>query len=155
MRVHDSLTGAVLLLLSLAVLWHIQGFPPAAGQQFGPALFPGLIAGGMAIASAALVWHGWRAGGPLVALSEGLRSPRHMAALVVTLAAMVFYILAADTLGFILCSVVILVAMQLALGVRLPMAVGVALLATLVIHACFYKLLRVPLPWGWLQPIAW
>ncbi len=155
MRIHDSLTGAVLLLLSLAVLWHIQGFPPAAGQQFGPALFPGLIAGGLAIASLVLVWQGWRSGGPLLVLSEGARSPRHLAGFAATLAGMVFYILAADALGFIVCSVLILVVMQLALGVRPLVAAGVAVLATLLIHACFYKLLRVPLPWGWLQPIAW
>ncbi len=155
MRLHDSLTGAVLLLLSLAVLWHIQSFPPAAGQQFGPALFPGLIAGGLALASSVLVWQGWRSGGPLLARNEGLRSPRHVAAFVVALGGMVFYILAIDALGFIPCSLVVLLALQRALGVRLPMAAGVALLATLVIHTCFYKLLRVPLPWGWLQPIAW
>jgi putative tricarboxylic transport membrane protein len=27
--------------------------------------------------------------------------------------------------------------------------------ATLVIHFAFYKLLRVPLPWGMLTPYAW
>lgn len=155
MRIHDSLTGAVLLLLSLAVLWHIQGFPPAAGQQFGPALFPGLIAGGLAIASALLCWQGLRSGQPLVALSDGLRSPRHVLGLLVALASMVFYILCADALGFIVCSVLVLLALQWALGVRPLLALGVALAATLVIHACFYKLLRVPLPWGWLQAIAW
>jgi putative tricarboxylic transport membrane protein len=155
MRIHDSLTGTVLLALALAVLWHIQGFPPAAGQQFGPALFPGLIAGGLAIASALLAWQGLRSGAPLLAPGAGLRSPRHVLAFVAALAGTVFYILAADTLGFILCSVLVLVVLQIALGVRPAMALGVALLATLVIHACFYKLLRVPLPWGWLQPVAW
>ena len=60
MRIHDSLIGGVLLLLSLAVLWHIQGFPPAAGQQYGPALFPGLIAIGLGAASAVLAWQGLR-----------------------------------------------------------------------------------------------
>ncbi|GHC69185.1 tripartite tricarboxylate transporter TctB [Pseudorhodoferax aquiterrae] len=155
MRIHDSLTGAVLLLLSLAVLWHIQGFPPAAGQQYGPALFPGLIAGGLAIASAVLCWQGLRSGQPLVTLGAGLRSPRHLASLLVALAGMVFYILCADALGFIACSVLVLLALQWALGVRLATALGVAVVATLVIHTCFYKLLRVPLPWGWLQPIAW
>jgi putative tricarboxylic transport membrane protein len=155
MRIHDSLIGAVLLLLSLAVLWHVQSFPPAPGQPYGPALFPGLIAAGMAIASAALTWQGWRAGGPLLAVGAGLRSPRHFAAFVAALAGSVFYILAVDAVGFILCSLVVLVALQVALGVRVPVALAVALLATLVIHTCFYKLLRVPLPWGWLQPIAW
>lgn len=155
MRIHDSLTGAVLLLLSLAVLWHIQGFPPAAGQQFGPALFPGLVAGGLAIASLVLVWQGLRSGRPLLAPGPGLRSPRHVAALLAALAGMVFYILCADALGFVVCSVLVLAVLQWALGVRLPLALAVAVVATLVIHACFYKLLRVPLPWGVLQPIAW
>lgn len=155
MRVHDSLTGAVLLLLSLAVLWHIQGFPPAAGQQFGPALFPGLIAGGLALASGVLFWQGLRSGQPLFAPNAGLRSARHVAGFVTALGGMVFYILAVDALGFIVCSLLVLVSLQVALGVRLPLALGVAVLATLVIHTCFYKLLRVPLPWGWLQPVAW
>ena len=30
-----------------------------------------------------------------------------------------------------------------------------ALVLTLAIHYCFYKLLKVPLPWGVLQSIAW
>lgn len=154
MRVHDSLSGTLLLLLSLAVLWHVQGFPPAPGQPYGPALFPGLVAGGLAIASALLLWQGLRSGQPLLALGAGLRSPRHLAAFLATLAGTVFYVLCAETLGFIACSVLVLVLLQWALGVRLPLAVGTAVVATLVIHLCFYKLLRVPLPWGVL-PVLW
>ena len=30
-----------------------------------------------------------------------------------------------------------------------------AVVATVVVHFAFYKLLRVPLPWGILTPIAW
>ena len=155
MRIHDGLIGGVLLLLSLAVLWHIQGFPPAAGQQFGPAVFPGLIAIGLALSSAALVWQGLRATQPWLLLSDGLRSPRHLAAFAITVGSMVFYILLSETLGFIVCSLVVLVALQWACGVRPLLALAVAVAATLVIHTCFYKLLKVPLPWGLLQPLAW
>lgn len=155
MRIHDSLTGALLLLLSLAVLWHIQGFPPAPGQPYGPALFPGLVAAGLALASALLIWQGLRCGAPLVAAGAGLRSARHVAAFVVALAGMAVYTLWAESLGFIPCAVLVLVALQWALGVRPLLALAVALAATLAIHTCFYKLLRVPLPWGLLQPVAW
>jgi putative tricarboxylic transport membrane protein len=31
----------------------------------------------------------------------------------------------------------------------------IAVIATLVIHTAFYKLMRVPLPWGVLTPFAW
>jgi putative tricarboxylic transport membrane protein len=43
------------------------------------------------------------------------------------------------------------------LSMRVPpgRAVLISLIATLVIHTAFYKLLRVPLPWGLLTPIAW
>lgn len=155
MRIHDSLIGGILLLLSLAVLWHIQGFPPAAGQPYGPALFPGLIAVGLALSSAVLCWQGLRTTQPLLALADGLRSPRQLAAFAITVCSVVFYVLLSETLGFIVCSLVVLVALQWACGVRPLMALAVAIAATLVIHTCFYKLLKVPLPWGVLQHFAW
>ncbi|MBT2304323.1 tripartite tricarboxylate transporter TctB family protein [Variovorax paradoxus] len=155
MRIHDSLIGGVLLALALAVLWHIQGFPPASGQNYGPAVFPGLVACGLALSSAVLVWQGLRARQPLLQLGEGMRSPRHLAAFVLIIAGAVFYILLSEKLGFVLCSVLVLFALQWACGVRPRTAVLVAIVATLVIHACFYKLLKVPLPWGVLQRWAW
>ncbi len=155
MRIHDSLIGGVLLVLSLAVLWHIQGFPPAPGQAYGPAVFPGLIAGGLALCSAVLMWQGLRARQPLLLLGDGLRSGRHVAAFVLVIASMVFYILLAEKLGFVLCSVLVLFFLQWALGVKPRIALPVAVVATLVIHACFYKLLKVPLPWGVLERWAW
>ncbi len=155
MRIHDSLIGAVLLLLSLAVLWHVQSFPPAPGQDFGPSVFPGVIAAGLALASLALVWQGLREKPPWLVLGEGLRSGRHLLAFAIAIGAMVFYILLADRLGFIVCSLVILVALQWATGVPWRLNLIVALVATLAIHTAFYKLLRVPLPWGVLAPWAW
>jgi putative tricarboxylic transport membrane protein len=39
--------------------------------------------------------------------------------------------------------------------VRVPVAITVAIVATLLVHFAFYKLLRVPLPWGVLTGVAW
>ena len=61
----------------------------------------------------------------------------------------------ADSLGFVLCSTLMLIALLWSYGVRPVLVVPVALVATLAIHLGFYKLLKVPLPWGVLQPIAW
>jgi len=44
MRVNDAIWGALLLLLSVTILIHIQSFPNIPGQKVGPALFPGFIA---------------------------------------------------------------------------------------------------------------
>ncbi len=40
-------------------------------------------------------------------------------------------------------------------GVRSRWIVPLAIVVTLVIHYAFYKLLRVPLPWGILERFAW
>jgi putative tricarboxylic transport membrane protein len=39
--------------------------------------------------------------------------------------------------------------------VRLRTAIVVAVLGALCIHTLFYKLLKVPLPWGLLKSVAW
>ena len=155
MRIHDSLIGAVLLVLSLMVLWHVQSFPPAPGQNYGPAVFPGLIAVGLALASLALIWQGFRQRRAWLNVNEGLRSGRHLLAFAIVVFGAVFYILLIDRLGFIVCSVALLIALQWACGVRWELNVAVALIATLVIHTAFYKLLKVPLPWGLLDRMAW
>jgi len=76
-------------------------------------------------------------------------------AFAVVLAVNVFYVLFATPLGFIPTAFVYLVALFLVLGVRRTLVVPLALAVTLVIHYAFYKLLKVPLPWGILERFAW
>ena len=156
MKLNDAIFGLVLLVLGATVLFVIQGFPKIPGQPVGPALFPGLIAFGLCVAGALLVaralkrprqaWLVW---------DDWVRSPRHVLALAVLLGAVVFYIVAVDWLGFLPTAVLILVALFSALRVPPARSVLLAIAATLVVHFAFYKLLRVPLPWGLLTPYAW
>ena len=44
MKLNDAVWGALLLLLAAAVLVHVQSFGTIPGQQYGPAIFPGLVA---------------------------------------------------------------------------------------------------------------
>jgi len=62
---------------------------------------------------------------------------------------------AADALGFVLTGTACLGALFLKFGVKPVRAIAIAVVATLVIHTLFYKLLRVPLPWGVLERFAW
>jgi len=66
-----------------------------------------------------------------------------------------FYILVSNWLGFLFSAVLILTVLFRVLQLPLARSVLIAVLATLVIHFAFYKLLRVPLPWGVLTPYAW
>jgi putative tricarboxylic transport membrane protein len=156
-KFNDALFGVVLLALGAAVLAAVQGFPKIPGQPVGPALFPGLIATALCITGVLLIARGlrMRREQPWVAFDDWVRSPRHLLALAVLLGAIVFYILVAERLGFLLTAPLILCALFLALRVPPARAVGIALLATLLVHLAFYKLLRVPLPWGVLKDYAW
>ncbi len=155
MKVNDAVVGACLIALAIAILVHIQGYPLIPGQKYGPALFPGVIAAGLIACGLLLVRRGVRAGLPLVALAGWMRNPSLVTNFLAICAMLVFYIAFAGTLGFIPTATVCLVALFLKLRVRALPAMVVAILATLVIHTLFYKLLRVPLPWGVLEPVLW
>jgi putative tricarboxylic transport membrane protein len=156
-KLNDAIFGLVLLALGAAVLFAVQGFPKIPGQPVGPALFPGLIATGLCVCGALLVWSGLRAQPrqAWVEWDDWVRSPRHVAALAVLLGSIVFYIVAANWLGFLPTAMLILTAMLLVLRVPAGRTALIAVIAAFAIHFAFYKLLRVPLPWGLLTPYAW
>ena len=162
MKLNDAVWGALFALLGAAILWHVQGFPRIPGQNVGPALFPGVLAVAMLVCGAILIATGLKArrgaGGATfrwAVAPEWLRSRRHVLAFAVLVASNVFYLLVVDRLGFLLTAFVYLAALMWVLRVRPAVAVPVALIMALAIHYAFYKLLRVPLPWGVLQGIAW
>ena len=159
MRVNDAVIGAVLLVLALAVVWHVQDFPKIPGQPYGVALYPFTVGVGLAIVSVLLIVTGLRSRAPMLALertdSHGPGGERRIAAFVATVASLFFYLFFADRLVFLVCSTVMLVAMFWTYGVRRALVVPLAVAATLFIHFGFYKLLKVPLPWGVLQAFAW
>lgn len=157
MKLNDAIFGALLLALGIGVLVIVQGYPKIPGQQVGPALFPGLIAAGLCVCGTLLMLRGWRdrAVAHWLRVGDWARSPRHVLGLVAVIGGVLFYMLAAQALGFLICAAIVLAVLMLVLGVRPGRAVLIALVATLVIHFAFYKLLRVPLPWGVLTPYAW
>ena len=157
MKIHDTLFGLFFLALGTLVLYAVKGFPNIPGQPVGPALFPSLIATGLCISGVMLVikglrnqvktaWFEWE---------DWVHSPRHVLALCVLLGSIVFYIAFANSFGFFATSFIILVALFKALRVAWRRTLIVSLVATFLVHFAFYKLLRVPLPWGVLTPWAW
>lgn len=156
MKVNDAVFGVLLLALGIAVLWHVQSFPKIPGQNVGPALFPGSIAAGLIVCAVLLIVSGLRSL-PAARWFEGLpwtRSPRHVAAFAALVLATIAYILFSTSVGFLIIAPLALAAMLIAFGVRRGLAVVVAIVGTIVIWYAFYKLLRVPLPWGVLERFA-
>jgi putative tricarboxylic transport membrane protein len=155
MKINDAVIGACLIALAIAILVHIQAYPLIPGQKYGPALFPGVIAVGLIGCGLLLVRRGIRAGLPLVALAGWMRDPSLVTNFLAICAVLVFYIVAVGPLGFIPTATLCLLALFLKLQVRVLPAIVIAVAATLLIHTLFYKLLRVPLPWGVLEPVLW
>jgi len=154
-RVNDAIVGACLIAFAVAILVHIQGYPLMPGQNYGAALFPGVIAVGFIATGAILLARGLREGAPLLVPGPWLRRPALVTNFLAVCAALVFYVVAADPLGFVITSIVFLGVLLLKFGVRVAVALPVAIVSTLVMHTLFYKVLRVPLPWGVLERFAW
>ena len=156
MKINDAIIGAILAVLGAVVLFHVQSFPKIPGQQYGPALFPGTVAFGFLVCGVLLIVSGIRnrAGGPWITAEAWVRSAYHVRAVAAVIAGLVAYIALADVVGFLVLAPILLFVWFIALGVRTRTAMIAAIVTTLVIWFVFYKLLRVPLPWGVLTKFA-
>jgi putative tricarboxylic transport membrane protein len=159
-KLNDAVWGALVLLLGIAILVAIRNFPTIPGQQYGPALFPGVVAVAFIVCGAALVYKHVAAASAQprarwVTWDDWVHSPRHVVAFAVVVAVNVLYIALVDRLGFVLTAIAYLSALFAVFRVRARWVVPLAVVVTLIIHYAFYKLLRVPLPWGLLQGVAW
>ena len=77
MRFNDAIPGVVVLLFAAAMLAYTLTFPAQMpGQEYGPALFPGLVAVGLVLCGLLLVARGVRAGGAWVSLGGWTGHPR-------------------------------------------------------------------------------
>jgi putative tricarboxylic transport membrane protein len=158
MKIDDALWGAALLLLAALLGWYVQGFPSIPGQQVGPNALPRLLAVGFAVCGVMLVRRGLRqrtTATPWVYLPAWWAAMPQRRAFAVLIAVNLLYLLAAQRLGFVIVGVIYLFALMWSLRVRPRRALLIAAVGTLAIHFVFYKLLKVPLPWGVLQGVAW
>jgi putative tricarboxylic transport membrane protein len=152
MRVNDAIIGAVLLAFAIATFAYARTLPAIPGQEYGAAVFPMVIALGLAGCGAVLIASGLRHWQGAVAWNDWARTHHAWVRLAVVFILILAYILAAPILGFAPASILVLLIFMLTLGVRWWVAAAVALAATLLIQQTFVGLLRVPLPLGLLGP---
>ncbi len=158
MRIDDRLFGALVCLLGIAVLWHSAGFPAVAGQFYGPAMFPTLIGWGFVIGGGVLTGAGLRKSGfagTWLAFPDWRGSRRGLAGVALMGASIGAFIFVGDRVGFQLLAFATLTLMYLTAGRSLVRSVATGLVVTLGLDLLFSKLLRVPLPSGWLAELPW
>ncbi|MDN3567607.1 tripartite tricarboxylate transporter TctB family protein [Paeniroseomonas aquatica] len=149
MQLSDRVTGAVLVGLGGLAAWSGSRLPGVPGQDVGPAAFPMLIGGGLMLCGAMIalgIGHSFEV--PEEEEAVPGRSRFYGLRVLVPPALLLFYMFAAEPLGFLLTAFLMVLVGAFALGARARLAVPLALVAPLIVHLAFYKLLRVPLPEG-------
>jgi len=147
----DRWVGLGLAVLGLAVLWSGSAFPNVPGQKLGAAFLPMIVGVGLLLCGIALVMRSLRRRAYAEAEAKA-EVEEHFGSAVVIVGAVLAYIGLSERIGFLLIAPLCLLAVFLALRVRWSTAVLSAIGGTLFVHLAFYKLLRVPLPWGPLTP---
>jgi putative tricarboxylic transport membrane protein len=161
MRLPDRVTGLFLVGLGTAAAYGGWLLPPVPGQPVGPNVFPLVIGSGLALCGLAIafgVGHTFEEEEEIIPVEGGqtpIRTGRFygLRALLPP-ALLLFYVLVADRLGFIITAALIVYATATALGARWKLSFPLTVLAPIGIHLIFSKLLRVPLPIG-LLPMPW
>ena len=147
----DRWVGLGLALLGAAVFVSSRSFPAVPGQKLGAGFLPALVGLGLVLAGLALAWRSRRPPAPTDAPAEP-RAREQVGSAFVIMAVIAFYIAAADKLGFLIVAPLGLLAVFRALRVGWRPSLAWAIGGTIVVHVAFYKLLRVPLPWGVFRP---
>lgn len=146
----DRAAGVALAALGATVVWTARTFPAVPGQKVGAGFLPTLVGIGLVVCGALLALRR-----PRSAVAAGAAAPlppaRYAAALIV-LASLLGYVLLADRLGFMIVAPLMVLACCLAFGTGWRAALLWSIGGSAVVHFAFYKLLRVPLPWGVLRP---
>jgi putative tricarboxylic transport membrane protein len=161
MRLPDRVTGLFLVGLGAAAAYGGWKLPPVPGQPVGPNVFPLVIGVGLALCGLAIAFgigHSFEEEEEIVPY-EGGEAPAPQGKFyglraLLPPALLLFYVLVADRVGFILTAAIIVFVTATALGARWRLALPLTVLAPIAIHLIFSKLLRVPLPIG-LLPMPW
>lgn len=154
MRFNDTVVGAAFLLIAGAMIAMTFSFPPFPGQKYGPSLFPRILGAGIILCSVLLILRERRsAGRPWLVIEDWVRQPGRLASFALMLAAMVFYLVASEPLGFIPTAFLIQLGLFLWFGVRPMTALIVAVCMTIAVQYFFGNLMRVPLPRGVLDSV--
>jgi putative tricarboxylic transport membrane protein len=165
----DRLTGLFMVVLGALAAWGGSRLPPVPGQQVGPEVFPvvvgiGLVLCGLLIALGVGHQFEEEAEADLAKITSEFEADLGLAHqdmplwrqafVLVPPLLLVFYYLAVDRIGFLPTAAVIVFCASLALGGKVRLALPMAIAAPLFVNLIFVKLLRVPLPSGYL-PLPW
>ena len=147
MRMPDHVLGIVLFAASITYAAMAASLPGGSPGDYGPELFPLLIAGGLAASSIALMLRRFRRK-PTQATEEVESPDRNWLNGAVVCGVVIYSIFAMPVLGFVLTICPALIMILALLGVRFWHALLIGVAATFTVDFAFRTFLHVPLPTG-------
>jgi len=165
MQLSDRTTGLTLIALGALAAYGASRLPPMPGQDIGPSVFPTVIGFGLAVCGALIALGIGRsfedeAEADLAAHQDAPtpasapQSPLYGLRALIPIALLLFYVVAAETVGFVPVAALIIFTIAYSLRANWKHGLALALMAPPIIHLLFSKLLRVPLPSG-ILPMPW
>lgn len=152
MRINDAILGVITVAMSIFIIVVARTFPALPGVPYGPGVFPTIIAGCMMLGGVILIFNGIRQLPEIgwLKLDPWAKTPRSYITLGLIFAALLFYILFSDKLGFIISCVLILFSLLLWTrgSERILSSSIISVSFSLIIYLVFVKFMRVPLPSG-------
>lgn len=143
------------MALAVFLFLYAETFVSMPGVPYGPKLFPQIISSIMGAAALLMIISGVKnlKENPLIELADWAREAKTYVTLGSLVGGVVFYILAANTLGFLLTAVLMLAFMLTVTRgfARSKSNAVIAIIFTILIFTVFFYLLRVPLPIGTLE----
>ena len=147
MRTVDRAVGAAIALLAVAVFWSSRSFPNVPGQKLGASTLPGIVAVGLFVCGLILVLRSLRES-RYASAQDAPAERERIAPAIGILASIVLYVAASDAVGYLIVAPLSLVVALRALRVGWIRSIAWSIVAAIAVHLAFYKLLKVPLPWG-------
>jgi putative tricarboxylic transport membrane protein len=155
----DIVFGAVLAIAGLVIARSAAALPTIPSQAYGPGFFPMWVGIALAVCGVLMVGRilmGRRIPPAVTELPaappEGVGlSPRAVLAVAWLIIGLVLVAWLLETVGFLLCMPVFMLGFLWLVGEPLRRSVSTTAVAMAVVYWGFAKLLKVPLPLGWLQ----
>ena len=151
--------GVGLLLLFVLIPLGVDTPKKIRYAALSPTYYPQIIALILCLIGAAIALQSWRApktSAPAKALEEPVTNthPRAKIRIALFLGLLAFYAMALNSLGFVICGILVLAAsLTLAGERRISIIAPIALLLPILLFLFFYKVAYVPVPNGILAPL--
>ena len=148
----DTVTGSVIIALACFVLAYSSTFPPAKGTDFGPSLFPRVVAVVLLFLGILVLVHVWRAGARVQSSvtngtgEEVTATPAGLRNVAVSIVIIAAYIALVDRLGFIPTTLVFLFALMKTYGLTTLRSIVSSVVITGFVYVLFSIVLRTVLP---------